>query len=116
MICIKYLKLRNTFRACLYILKFYTYRMFIYQVLFVVVICIGILRLLFNLLRHFERKDLVVYTSIPVALFSLGFIMRLSNEKLIIDCGFFLTEISFLLIYSIFAITFVLGQIKYWEK
>lgn len=90
--------------------------MFIYQALFVAIISIVILRLLFNLLRRFERRDLVVYTSIPIALFSLGFIMRLSKKELIIDCGFFLTEISFLLIYSIFAITFVLGQIKYWEK
>uniref|UniRef100_A0A7C4TJM8 Uncharacterized protein n=1 Tax=candidate division WWE3 bacterium TaxID=2053526 RepID=A0A7C4TJM8_UNCKA len=90
--------------------------MFIYQVLFIVSIYLGIFLLLNKLLKHFERKDILVYIVTPTALFSLGFIMRLSNIPWIIDIGFFLTEGAFLLIYSIFTVAFLLGQIKYWKK
>ena len=53
---------------------------------------------------------------VPMPVFSLGFMMRLSEVPWLVDAGYFYTDFSFLLIYSVFSAAFLLGQIKYWKK
>ncbi len=52
----------------------------------------------------------------PLFIFSIGFIFRLTDNKVLIDLGYYFTEYSFLFIYILFAITFFLGQLRYWKK
>lgn len=72
--------------------------------------------LVFRLLRNFGRLSYLEYFVAPMVTFCLGFILRLNSKQEIIDLGFFLTDISFLLVYTIFSIAILLGQIKYWKK
>ena len=69
-----------------------------------------------SLCVKFGRKDLAFYGVFPLALFVSGFIMRLSRDSMIIDVGFFLTEIAYLLLTSFFVIALLLGQLKYHKK
>ncbi len=46
--------------------------------------------------------------------FCIGFGMRLSVTKPIVDLGFFLTESSSVFAYTLFALAMILGQLKYW--
>ena len=62
------------------------------------------------------RKDVTAIFLFPVVLFVTGFSMRLSGIQYIVDVGFFFTEFSFLLVYILFAMSFFLGQLKYWKK
>ena len=72
--------------------------------------------LLVNFLRKFRTvKQIYTLVILPLLLFVIGFSMRLSNEKDFIDLGFFFTDFSFLFVYLMFAISFLLGQIKYWK-
>ncbi|GEM_PF-2473609 len=48
-------------------------------------------------------------------LFFLGYGFRLSSFKTLIDFGYFLTDLSFLLTYLLFAASLILGQRKYWR-
>lgn len=52
----------------------------------------------------------------PILVFSIGFLMRLSERKEIVDAGFFLTESSVLFVSVIFTGALILGQLKYWKK
>ena len=72
--------------------------------------------LVFELLRIFKRQDIAIFFIIPVFLFCLGFLLRLLGNKSFIDIGFFFTESAFLVIYIIFSISFLLGQLKYWRR
>lgn len=71
--------------------------------------------LVFGLLRVFKRQDIAPFFILPVFLFCLGFALRLLGNKSFIDVGFFFTESAFLVIYIIFSISFLLGQLKYWR-
>ena len=66
------------------------------------------------LIKKFKLgREWMLLTSLPTMLFFVGFMMRLQPEKFISDEGFFFTEISFVVIYTLFTISFLLGQIKY---
>jgi hypothetical protein len=51
-----------------------------------------------------------------IMIFSLGFILRLSGQKSIIDIGYFLTDSSSIFLYALFTGALMLGQIKFWKK
>ena len=53
---------------------------------------------------------------VPIVNFSFGFMMRLSENKQIVDLGFFFTESSTIFIYILFTLALILGQLKYWKK
>jgi len=73
--------------------------------------------LLFLFSRRFVKNNqLLLLLITPILIFSIGFLMRLSEHKEIVDAGFFLTESSVMFISVIFAGAFILGQLKYWEK
>jgi len=62
---------------------------------------------------HLRIKALLL---LPVLLFVCGYLMRLTENKGIVDTGFFLTDFSYLFVYLLFAMSFLLGQLKYWKK
>ncbi len=72
--------------------------------------------LLNSFLSQFKtsRKSFYLIFFIPI-LFSVGFGLRLSQNKEIVDFGFFLTEISYLFTYLLFTAALMLGQKKYWK-
>ncbi len=72
--------------------------------------------LIIKLLEHFGRKDMALYFVSPIFLYCLGFALRLSGEKSFIDIGYFFTDSTSLIIYTIFSAMLVLGQLKYWKK
>lgn len=57
-----------------------------------------------------------IYFIIPLFIFSLGFFLRLTSSKPLINMGYYFTDFTSLFIYCLFAITFLLGQLKYWKK
>ncbi len=69
------------------------------------------------LLRFFRKftksLDLVKIVLLPLGLFAVGFYMRIQGD--LVDIGYFFTDFSFLFVYIVFAVTFLLGQIKYWR-
>jgi hypothetical protein len=73
--------------------------------------------LLVALMKMFSaRKRIVAVVFFPLAAFSLGFYLRLTGIKEAIDIGFFFTDFSFLFVYILFALAFLLGQMKYWKR
>lgn len=73
--------------------------------------------LLLYLLRQFTKRSYLVFIVLfPLIAFALGFSLRLSGIPKIIDIGFFFTDFGFLFVYLLFALAFLLGQIKYWKK
>jgi hypothetical protein len=70
-----------------------------------------------SLLKIFNIKRSIYYVVIfPICLFSVGFSLRVSEIQKLIDVGFFMTDFSFLFIYSVTALALTLGQLKYWKK
>ena len=68
------------------------------------------------LLRRFIlEKHVVAIIFFPLITFVLGFSLRLAKAQGAVDVGFFFTEFSFLFVYLLFALSFLLGQIKYWK-
>ncbi|MBI2141192.1 hypothetical protein HYU16_02100 [Candidatus Woesearchaeota archaeon] len=80
------------------------------------VVVLILMMLLNNFLSRFKtsRKSFYPIFFIPV-LFSLGFGFRFGQSKDVVDFGFFLTEISYLLTYLLFTAALILGQKKYWK-
>lgn len=71
----------------------------------------------FVFFRRFTKDlKLPLMLFVPIIIFSLGFIMRLSEDKQIIDLGFFFTESATIFIYVLFTSALILGQLKYWKK
>jgi len=69
------------------------------------------------LFKKFGReKRMVILFTIPLLVFCVGFIFRMSETQGIVDLGFFLTDFSGLFISTLFAICILLGQLKYWKK
>jgi hypothetical protein len=75
-----------------------------------------IIALTYCLCKKFGRKDLFIYGLIPIFIFVVGFILRLSNDGVIIDAGFFMTEISYIFLTILWVLALILGQLKYWKK
>lgn len=90
--------------------------MFLLQLTTEVFVFIVLILVLILILKKFNRKDLFLYLSLSLILFTIGFSMRLSGKTEIIDLGFFFTEISSIWLYTLFVLALLLGQIKYWKK
>jgi len=90
--------------------------MFYFQAIVVALSSLLFGYLLFRLLKKFNRQDVYIYFIVPIFMYGLGFIMRLSDNEKLINLGYFFTEGTFVVIYIVFSISFLLGQLKYWKK
>jgi hypothetical protein len=91
--------------------------MFIYQILIIISLLTTYGVLIFLFCRIFTKKpNLPLMLIIPVMIFSFGFILRLSEQKSMIDVGYFLTDSSSIFLYALFTGALILGQIKFWKK
>jgi len=86
------------------------------QLIIIIVSSFIILITILNLCKKFGRKDISYYILLPLTLFIIGFLFRLSKESNMIDVGYFLTELSYILLTTFFVIALLLGQLKYWKK
>ena len=74
------------------------------------------LAVLISFVRKFSKNfHLLLLATMPLMIFVLGYSMRLTGGKNVIDMGYFFTDLSFLFVYLLFAISFILGQLKYWK-
>lgn len=72
--------------------------------------------ILLNFLRKFEvLRQISTIILLPLILFVIGFSLRLTEKQENINIGFFFTDFSYLFVYLVFALAFILGQIKYWR-
>lgn len=91
--------------------------MFGVQVGIILLICIIFSWLVLGIFRDFGvQASQTKYLLFPLLLFSLGFVLRLSQNKPLIDLGYFLTEFSTLFVTVLFTAFLFLGQMKYWKK
>ena len=67
------------------------------------------------LMKFKLKKFFIVFFLLPLFLFVIGFLLRLTGDKFLIDIGFFFTDFSFLFAYLLTAIALILGQLKYWK-
>ena len=75
---------------------------------------IGIL--LYQHLHAFPAtKRLFIPMFATLAMFSIGFALRLFSEQSVVDIGFYFTDISFLFVNIMFTSALILGQHKYWK-
>lgn len=72
--------------------------------------------LIHAVLRKFGRRDVLIYFLSPIGMFCIGFYLRLNESKELVDIGYFFTESSYILVYTLFSIAILLGQLKYWKK
>jgi hypothetical protein len=87
---------------------------FFIQIVVIFLIAGILLGSIFYLMRKFKLSNRFFFLiSIPLILFVIGFILRLSVDKSIVDIGFFFTEINYVFVYAIFATAWLLGQSKY---
>ncbi len=75
----------------------------------------SIIVLIVFLKRFNIGKIFLTLVMFPVTAFSIGFTLRLTGDKNLIDTGYFLTEYSLIFTYLIFASCCLLGQVKYWK-
>jgi len=88
-----------------------------FQALVILLILLLFSLLIIVLFRKFNRDLKTAFLFIvPLLVFSLGFILRLSIKPSLVDIGFFLTEFSGLFTSVLFAVCLLLGQLKYWKK
>lgn len=91
--------------------------MFWVQVGIILLIIIVFSWFVLEIFRDFGIKiNRTKYLLLPLLLFSLGFVLRLSQNKSLIDLGYFLTEFSTLFVTVLFTAFLFLGQLKYWKK
>lgn len=91
--------------------------MFEFQILVIAFVALLFSGILLSIFKQFDRGvKLALILVIPLLTYSLGFILRLTANKYVVDVGFFLTDFSALFIYTLFATFLLLGQLKYWKK
>ncbi len=72
--------------------------------------------LVFNFLGDFgvkKKKGLIFI--VPLLTYVVGFSLRLSSVKGLVDLGFFLTEFSTIFVTVLFTLCLYLGQVRYWR-
>lgn len=85
-----------------------------------VIILISVLSIysatLLKFLEKFEvrKRSLLTFLS-PFFLFTVGYYLRLTGTRKLIDIGFFFTDSSYLFVYILFTVFLMLGQLKYWK-
>jgi len=91
--------------------------MFVYQVIVVFALSALYSFLVFLFCRGFTKQlNLPVMLIFPVIVFSTGFILRLSENKPMVDVGYFFTDSSSIFLYALFTGALILGQLKFWKK
>jgi len=90
--------------------------MWIIQICSIIAIFFTVSFLILRLLKRFGRIDIAVYFILPIFIYCLGFALRLSGKTELIDLGYFFTEGTYIIIYTIFSLAILLGQLKYWKK
>jgi len=91
--------------------------MVVSQAIFIALSTVFFSSLVVLLLRKFKQSlKMALFFVIPLFVFSLGFIFRLSESSWVVDLGFFLTEFSGLFVSILFSVCLSLGQLKYWKK
>lgn len=71
---------------------------------------------IFALIKKFGRRDIAHYFLVPIFLYCIGFSMRLTANKPLVDLGYFFTDVTFLIVYTTFSVALLLGQLKYWKR
>ena len=71
--------------------------------------------LVFNFLGDFgvKKKKGLIFIA-PLLTFVIGFSLRLTGNKTLVDLGFFLTEFSTIFVTVLFTLCLYLGQVRYW--
>ncbi|OGG06159.1 hypothetical protein A2872_04285 [Candidatus Gottesmanbacteria bacterium RIFCSPHIGHO2_01_FULL_42_12] len=91
--------------------------MFTYQLLLILALVIIYCAVIFYFCKRFQDGlSLPLILMFPIIIFSLGFALRLTNNKTIIDVGYFVTDSSSAFISILFTGAIILGQLKYWKK
>ena len=91
--------------------------MLVFQLLTIGALSLFYGAIVFMFCRRFTKDlKLPLMLFVPIVTFSFGFIMRLSENKQIVDLGFFFTESATIFIYILFTSALILGQLKYWKK
>ena len=74
------------------------------------------LKIFFDWIADFKikRSKLMIFL-IPLIVFIVGFSLRISGSKNMIDLGYFMTEFSTLSATVLFTVCLFLGQLKYWK-
>ena len=89
----------------------------VYQLFAEVIVLLSSFVLFELLMKKFNvKKQTQLLVFFPLAAFAIGYYLRLSDVKGVIDTGYFLTDFSYLFVYLLFALSFILGQLKYWKK
>lgn len=52
---------------------------------------------------------------LSMALFSIGFSLRLTAKETYVNFGYYLTDISFMFVYILFVVAMLLAEKKYWK-
>ncbi|MBI4999225.1 hypothetical protein HZB97_00455 [Candidatus Gottesmanbacteria bacterium] len=72
--------------------------------------------LIFTFLREFKiLKRRVLVFIFPLFTYVVGFSLRLTGDKELVDLGFFFTEFSTIFVTVLFSLSLYLGQIRYWR-
>ncbi len=72
--------------------------------------------LLYFFVNQFKiNKQLIIPLIAILSIFSLGFLLRLSNITKLIDIGYFFTEFSHIFGTVMFATVLIIGQSKYYN-
>ncbi len=89
----------------------------LYQILVILsALVVSLISLDFIMKKFVLSFQIKAVLFLPLLLFVLGFLMRLTEDKAIVDTGFFFTDFSYIFVYLLFALSFLLGQFKYWKK
>ena len=76
---------------------------------------IVVIALYYHIMQFKTTKKLFAPIFIILLVFTIGFALRLSEAKQMVDTGYFLTEISDLATNLLFTVALILGQKKYWK-
>lgn len=91
--------------------------MFIYEVLAISLLTLLYAVLIIRFCRRFVHEyNLPIFLLFPMIIYSGGFILRISENKSLINIGFFLTDSVSTLLSILFAGALILGQLKFWRK
>lgn len=91
--------------------------MLTYQILTIIVLLVLYSFVATTFCRRFTKElSLSIMLIFPIIVFSVGYIMRLSGNKPIIDIGYFFTDSSSIFLSALFTGALILGQLKYWKR
>ena len=87
--------------------------MLIWQPTIIIVTFLGILFSYKTLFRQFLHAKILWLLAVPLLVFTIGFLLRLSNMQPLIDIGYYFTDVSYLVLAAIYTTALYLGQLKY---